>query len=259
MPELPDLQIFRKNLAKKLVGKKLHKITIRNQRKLKVSPAKLKKAVEGEKLTAIERIGKELHFCFSNDQVLGLHLMLRGDLHFFDEKNTAKFTIVELLFDGDVGLAMTDYQGQATPTLNPEARDAPDALSSALNLKYLKKLLSDSKAVVKNVLLDQHAIRGIGNAYADEILWHAKISPFSISNKIPTNAVSQLLKSIKSVLKKAEQSIVKTHPDIISGEVRDFMLVHHAKKERSPGGSAIQVKKNGSRKTYYTDEQVLYS
>jgi formamidopyrimidine-DNA glycosylase len=73
----------------------------------------------------------------------------------------------------------------------------------------LKERLAKSKAVVKSALLDQHIIRGIGNAYADEILWDAGISPFSISNKIPDAEIKALLKSIKSVLQRAEKSIIK--------------------------------------------------
>lgn len=258
MPELPDLQVFKKNLSKKLVGKTLEKITVRNKKKLKVSEVSMKKALEGEKLVSVERIGKELHFGFKNGDVLALHLMLRGDLHYFHKNNEERFTIIELLFKDGTGLAMTDFQGQATPTLNPEERETPDALSSEFNLRYLRDLLSKSKAAVKNVLLDQNAIRGIGNAYADEILWDARISPFSISNQVPDAAVKKLLKSIKSVLTKAEKSITKTHPDIISGEVRDFMLIHNPKKEKSPTGGAILISKKGARKTYYTEEQELY-
>jgi formamidopyrimidine-DNA glycosylase len=83
--------------------------------------------------------------------------------------------------------------------------------------------------------MDQHVIRGIGNAYADEILWDAGISPFSISNKIPGKKIDALVKSIKSVLKEAEKEIVKRDPGIISGEVRDFLKIHNAKKTHSPG------------------------
>lgn len=256
MPELPDLQVFSKNLTKTFVGKALKKINVRNKKTLKVSPAQLKKSLEGQTLSAIKRVGKELHFEFDNGEVLALHLMLRGNLYKFKEKNIQKYTIIELLFDDDSGLAMTDFQGQATPTLNPEERDAPDALD--VDLKYLKERLSKSKAVIKNVLLDQHVIRGIGNAYADEILWEARISPFSVSNKIPEDGVKHLLKAIKSVLTKAEKSILKKNPDIITGEVRDFMLIHNSKKEHSPTGESIKVRASGARKTYYTDEQVNY-
>lgn len=258
MPELPDLQVFSKNLTKIFVGKTLKKISVPNIKKLNVSVTKLKSSLENQKLIAINRKGKELHFEFKNGNVLGLHLMLRGKLHQFEEKNTQKYAIIELVFADNSGLALTDFQGQATPTLNPEARKTPDALSKEVNLAFLKARLAKSKAVIKNVLLDQHIIRGIGNAYADEILWDAGISPFSISNKIPVDGIKALLKSIKNVLKKAEKSIIKSHPDIISGEIRDFMLIHNSKVKRSPTGASIKVKSAGARKTYYTNEQKLF-
>lgn len=75
---------------------------------------------------------------------------------------------------------------------------------------------------IKNLLLDQKVIRGIGNAYADEILWHARISPLSVCNKIPDEKIKAIAKSIKTVLHKAIKHICKSHPQIISGEVRDF-------------------------------------
>ena len=257
MPELPDLQVFSYNLNKKLAGKTLRKVTIVNEKKLKSSASAFKKALEKHKLKKIERVGKELHLEFDNNAVLGLHMMLRGQLHLFEKKNDQKYTIIELLFDDDTGLAMADYQGQATPTLNPEDRDAPDALSADVNYKFLKEQLQ-SKAAIKNILLDQNVIRGIGNAYADEILWDAGISPFSIASKIPDNKIKALAKSIKSVLKNAEKQIRKSDPDIISGEVRDFLDIHNSKKKESPTGAAIKHSTVGSRKTYYTEEQELF-
>jgi len=257
MPELPDLQAFSKNLNKQLAGKTLKKVSIVNKKKIKSPESKFKKELEKQKLKKIERVGKELHFQFSNGAVLGLHLMLRGQMYLFQGKNDHKYTIIELLFDDDTGLAMADYQGQAVPTLNPEERDAPDAMSDEANYSFLKKAL-DTKAGIKNVLLDQHVIRGIGNAYADEILWHAGISPFSISNKIPSNKIKALAKAIKSVLKNAEKQILKSNPDIISGEVRDFLDIHNSKKKESPTGGEIKHAVVGSRKTYYTEEQELF-
>jgi formamidopyrimidine-DNA glycosylase len=107
-------------------------------------------------------------------------------------------------------------------------------------------------------LLDQHNIRGIGNAYADEILWDAKISPFAVSNKIPEAAIKRLVKSIRSVLKDAEKQILKKDPDIISGEVRDFLPIHNSKKTHSPTGGKIISTTVNSRITYYTEEQELF-
>lgn len=80
-------------------------------------------------------------------------------------------------------------------------------------------------------MLDQQLIRGIGNAYADEILWDAGISPFSVSGKIPPGKISALAKSIRKVLKAAEKRIIKKHHGIIAGEVRDFLLIHNPDKK----------------------------
>lgn len=256
MPELPDLQVFSRNLTKKYRGKVLEQVNVESK-KLNVPLKELKEALEGQELTGVSRVGKELHFEFINGQVLGLHLMLHGQLKEFDKKNEYDFTIIDLLFDDASGLALTDFQKAAAPTLNPEDTGVPDALD--IDLEYLCKKLAATRTPIKTVLLNQHILRGIGNAYADEILWDAKLSPFSPSNKIPEAKVKGLLKSIKSVLEHAEKEIIKARPDIISGEVRDFLVVHQPRKKETTSGATIHQKEVGSRKTYYTDEQELFS
>ncbi len=66
------------------------------------------------------------------------------------------------------------------------------------------------KAAIKNVLLDQDIIRGIGNSYSDEILWRTRISPFSKANAIPDEKIKELATTIKKVLKEATEKILKT-------------------------------------------------
>ncbi len=255
MPELPDLQVFAKNLAKHFAGKKLEHVKVVNGAKLKDSQAALKKSLEGSKLSTVYRSGKELRFEFDNDEILGLHLMLNGELKLFDSKNDHRNTIVELLFSNNKGFAVTDWQGLANVKLNPIDKEGVDALE--VDLKYLEEMLQ-TRTVIKTLLMDQKKIRGIGNAYADEILYEAGISPFSKSNKIPRAKVKELAKAIRSVLHHAEKQILKKDPDLISGEVRDFLVIHNAKKKESPSGSAILTKMAGGRKTYYTNEQELY-
>jgi formamidopyrimidine-DNA glycosylase len=259
MPELPDLQVFSHNLDKKLAGKTIEQVKLVNTKKAKTSAKAFQQHLEGQQLAKVYREGKELRFKCKNDEILGMHLMLHGQLHLFTKKNDQKHTIIELLFSDASGLALTDYQGIATPSLNPEENEAPDALSKKLTVAYLAENLGATRSIVKNVLLDQKVIRGIGNAYADEILWDAGISPFSISNKIPTTAIKKLVRSITTVLKNAEKQIRKFHPDLISGEIRDFLLIHHSKKIQSPSGAAIQQKAAGGRKTYFTEEQELFN
>lgn len=258
MPELPDLNVFAKNLNKKLAGRKIEKVEVKNKSKLKVPVPELKKEIEGSRLKKIYREGKELHFQLSNGNVLGMHLMLHGNLYLPEEKNERKNTIVEIYFDNNEILVLTDYQGAATIALNPEAKHSPDALSGEVDYKFLKEKLSEKKTTIKAFLLDQNNIRGIGNAYADEILWKSKIHPESKCNKIPADKIKVLAKDIKSVLKDAEKQILKINPYIISGEERSFLKIHNSKKKESPHGKKIYNKILNSRITYYTGEQKLY-
>jgi formamidopyrimidine-DNA glycosylase len=257
MPELPDLQVFGRSLSEKLVGKRVQKIRAIYQKKLKTSEPVLRGCLEGATLTSIYRDGKELHFAFDNGHVLGLHMMLKGELHLFADTHEKKYPIIEMLFSDGSGLVMTDRQGQARAMLDPEPREAPDALSATVNYRFLKEKLAGSRAAIKKLLMDQEVIRGIGNAYADEILWDARISPLSVCNKIPQDAVKQLARSIPNVLTKAERAIVKAYPGITAGEIRDFMAVHSPDRAHSPTGARIHIHKAG-RTTYYTDEQKLY-
>lgn len=256
MPELPDLQVFAKNLNSIFKGKKLLELKIINGKKIKDNEAELNKSLAGGILKSVYRTGKELRFLFGNKTLLGMHLMLHGNLYIFDKKNENKFTVAEFYFNNK-GLALTDWQAIATVSLNPEERKGIDALSNDLNYHYLKSALQ-SKAKIKNLITDQNVIRGIGNAYADEILWEAKISPFSISSAISENKVHALEKAIKHVLKNAEDQILEKHPNIITGEIRDFLKIHTKEKDTSPGGAPIKVDKKAGRATYYTDEQELF-
>lgn len=112
--------------------------------------------------------------------------------------------------------------------------------------------------MAKAFLIDQSIVRGIGNAYADEILWQAKISPKSAVGKIPDYVIEELLASIKSVLTEAVEEIKKISPKIISGEVPGFLRIHHPDRSESPTGHRIIKQQVASKTTYFTAEQVLY-
>jgi formamidopyrimidine-DNA glycosylase len=257
MPELPDIEVFTRNLKKMFGRKTLSKIKLVNNKNIKDSQKDLAKALEGQKLIDVYRSGKEMRFLFSNGRILGLHLMLTGDLIPFNEKNERKSTKVELYFDKGNNLALTDRFKAAFIKLDPEDKEGIDALDPKLNYRFLKKALN-RKAAIKNVLLDQNVIRGIGNAYSDEILWQTGISPFSKAESIPDEKIIELAKNIKKVLKKATTKIYKNHPGLIHGEIRDFLEIHTKKKEKSPTGAKIRVADRGMLNTYYTDEQILY-
>jgi len=257
MPELPDIEVFSRNLKKLYFGKKLTRIKVVNNKNIPDSQKELSKILEGQKLKDVYRSGKEMRFLFSNGAIIGLHLMLTGDLIQFEGKNERKSTKVEFYFEDGKHLALTDRFKNAFIKINPEDKEGVDALDPKLNFKFLKKAL-DRKAAIKNILLDQHVIRGIGNAYSDEILWQTRISPFSKANAIPDEKIKELAKTIKKVLINATKKIDENYPGLIHGEIRDFLDIHTRKRQTSPTGAKIQIAARGMLRTYYTEEQVVY-
>lgn len=257
MPELPDVQIFSGNLKKLFTGKQLDKIILVNGKKLKDSQKDLSKTLEGFVLKDVYRSGKEFRFLFSNGEILGMHLMLTGDIFVFDKANAHKFTIVEMHFDDGTGIALTDRMRNANIKLNPVDKGGLDVFDKKFNLKYLTAILN-RKSKIKDLLIDQDFIRGIGNGYADEILWETKISPYSDPTAIPTEKLKELIKNIRGVMKRAINQISKKYPDIIQGEIKEFLKIHTRKKTESPTGYPIIIDNKSSRKTYYTKEQILY-
>lgn len=258
MPELPDLEVFSQHLTQKLKGKKLKDVQIPTRRfKTNVGLPELRKAIQGAVIRKIYREGKELYFKFNNKQKIAIHLMLHGRFYWLDKEGEKKNTLLILSFSNGKVLALSDFQFQAKLQLNPASVNVPDALSPKVNLAFWKERLQ-SRARVKNLLLDQKVIRGIGNAYADEILWAARISPFSIAGKIPDEKIRALEKAVPRMLKKGINEIKKRSRDIIGGELRDFLVIHNAKQSKSPTGAKIRVEKKG-RVTYYTNEQQLFT
>lgn len=258
MPELPDLQVISKNLSKTFSGEKLLKVTIHKTKKVTTPSEVLNNALGGCKVVSIDRDGKELIIKLDNGEKLALHLMREGQLSTTkDEKG--KHKIVELEFENDKYLVMSDFMKQATVVLGPESSSVPDALSDDFTLDYLVSRLTKKKSsTIKPFLVDQSNVKGIGNAYADEILWAAGISPKSKCGKITDDAVKTLHAKIGDVLHYAEQKIRERDPNLISGEIRDFLNVHTKTSTHSPTGAEIIKEKISGKSTYYTSEQKLY-
>lgn len=256
MAELPDLTVFADILSRKFAGKTVDEITITEARKLNVSAGSLKATLEDKKLDSVSREGKTIQFHFLGGEVLGLHLMLRGELVDLETDEAPRFQIMAMRFNNGKGFAVVDLQKQATLTFQPPPVTVPDALE--MDSKYFADLLSKKRTSIKTLLMDQKLVRGIGNSYADEILYHAGISPFSVAKSIPANHVNKLYKSINSVLNKAIKQIADANNDELRGELKDFMTVHSPKLKTTDKGEAIKTEKIGGRTTYYTDAQELY-
>jgi len=259
MPELPDLEAYSKNLEKRLSGKEVKEVLVFKPGKSNVSKKEINEALVGAKISAFKRDGKEIMILFDNSRVVGIHLMLEGGFEITTDINLVNFKMFAFCLD-DVFLIIYDPRGWAKIELDPNIPKSPDALSSDFSLEYFLDKLKEKKLKnIKALLIDQSIIRGIGNAYADEILWKARISPESKAGLIPRDAAIRLYNSIKTVLTKSIDEILKIKPDVINGEIRSFMRVHRKDRKESPNGYPILTKKIASKTTYFTEEQEIFS
>jgi formamidopyrimidine-DNA glycosylase len=257
MPELPDIEVFTENLQNIFAGKIVKSVKIHGGNNVTDSQGSFTRRLKGKILKRIFRSVKEMRIGFSDGTLVGLHLMLTGDLYEKEKGKVSKSAIATINFKDDTGLVLTDRMKNAFIKLDPEDKAGIDALSKSLNFTSLKKLLQ-RKAKIKGVLTNQKIIRGLGNSYSDEILWQARISPNSIAKAIPEAKVKELAVIIKRVLKKEIKNIRKSQKGKIRGEVKDFLQIHTKDKTTSPTEYPIIIEKHGMMKTYFTKEQVLY-
>lgn len=256
MPELPDLTVFAENLHRRLSGKRVGTLTCHSDKRLNVDPQELRTAVAGTVLEKVERWGKEVEFTFSKAR-LRVHLMLAGRFVMTEKPERLGDRVLTIVFEDGPALVVTDPKGMAKAALNPEPGGAPDALD--VSADYLrKKAAAKPRTLAKGFLIDQAVSRGIGNAYADEILWEARISPKAAVGRIPAEVMEKLAAAIRKMLTEATEKIRADHPEIIGGEIRDFLLVHNPARTQSPTGHPILKEKIASKTTYYTEEQILF-
>lgn len=261
MPELPDLCIYARNLRKRLLGREVAWAEVFNRKKVNVTPEAFKLATVGHTIQSIERDGKELFFAMSGGQVFSVHLMLCGRFSIvpMDQVHATFSKIVTLGLSGEEALIISDPRGLCRVTLNPPRTAVPDALSPAFSFAYFTKMIAKYPLMgIKAFLIDQKIVKGIGNAYVDEMLWRAKISPKSTCGKIPQEALEALYDAIGWVLDDAIEHLEDLTPDSIAGEERSFLRVHQPKKKFTDEGEAIQVEEIDKKRTYFTASQRMY-
>ena len=264
MPELPDLHVFAGNLKKRILNKTISSVTVYNTRKIDI-PGLFCEKLTGTNIRDIVRDGKELFFMLANENCFSVHLMLSGKFFVCDQNEMEKINskIVALNLVESQTFVVADYQMLCRITLNPKPPKTPDALSAAFTFEYFARTLKKNALKnIKAVLIDQNVVRGIGNAYVDEILWKADISPESVTGKIPEEKLKDLYEAIPFIFNDAIENIQKISPDIINGEERSFLRVHNRNKkytgEGDKIGDKIIVKTVATKTTYFTEKQKLY-
>jgi len=260
MPELPEVETIKNDLQKALIGKRITEVFIHNPKVIKEPPAdKFKKGIEGAVIRGVLRKAKVLIIELSNAKFLVCHLKMTGQLIYPGgnpkSRITFKFSDGKLLDFNDQRLfaevrLMDDWRKlKFIQGLGPEPFE--------VGLERFKKMLAARKTKIKPLLMDQTFISGIGNLYAAESLFRARINPQRQANTLSEREKELLFKEIKDVLTEAISHGGSSVDNYVRLSGRPGEYVAHHKvygKEGKPCpvcGSPVKRISLGGRGTYY--------
>lgn len=261
MPELPELEVLRDNLEKLIKGKTLTGLRI-------IKPYIQKTAVPGDlvgqKLTAVRRRGKYIVIDLGKHRFI-VHLMLAGRFKKLHEGKAPQKIAAAVMEFGNVGVQLVEdaklkrmsmWIVDAGTRVEDIKRLGPEPLTREFTADVLMELMSKTRERLKSFLVNQANIAGIGNAYSDEICWHARLSPFKPANKLTEEEVDRVYAAIREILPRAiEDARRLTGDGLVIDEKRPSLAVHRRKGEACPRcGSTVQWVSTSSRNTYYCPE-----
>jgi len=262
MPELPDIVVYIEALKKRILGQTLESVRIASPFLLRtVTP--LISSAEGQRVRELRRIGKRIAIGMENDVWLVLHLMIAGRLHW--KKRGAKVSPPRGLaaFDFANGtLLWTEAGSKKRASLHVVAGEAGlEALDPGgievleANLATFTKALTASNHTLKRALTDPRLFSGIGNAYSDEILFAAQLSPLAMTQKLKHEEIVRLYSATRESLTRwtdrLRQESGKDFPENVTA-FREGMAVHGRYKEVCLRcGSKVQRIRYASNETDY--------
>ncbi|WP_028061873.1 bifunctional DNA-formamidopyrimidine glycosylase/DNA-(apurinic or apyrimidinic site) lyase [Candidatus Solirubrobacter pratensis] len=264
MPELPEVETIRSHLAPHVEGRTLEAIEIRDPRWSRpLAPAELEDALRGRRVDRLSRRGKYLIWELEDDVYLLMHLRMTGAL-LLDPAEPSKHARV-LMTLGEHLLVFDDPRrfGTGELALGPEALEAffdarlgVEPLAREFTAEHLYALARASRAPIKAFLLDQKKIAGVGNIYADEALFRARIHPLRPANRITRAQAEALRDAVVASLMAGLAAKGATIDDFrdpygVSGTFQDQFLVHLREHEPCPNcGTPVRKLRAAGRGTY---------
>lgn len=229
MPELPEVETIKRQLQKAILGKKISKVEVFLPKLVKVPVAKFKKTVEGTVIKNIWRRAKLLGFNLSNGYSLVIHLKLTGQLIFIKHvtcNTRQKHTHLIYQFTDGSGLLHNDLirfgyvkliETHRLSDFFKKENLGPEPLEDFYIDDLMTMLQKKPKAKIKPLLMDQTFIAGIGNLYADEILFFAGVHPERKVASLKPKEIKKIYQGIQKILSEAikyQGSSVNTYLDI---------------------------------------------
>ena len=235
MPELPDLEVLKANLVPRAVGRTVRGIEVRSPAFLKTVQPPLS-TLEGSEVIGVERRGKYLIFVFQGDLRFVIHLMRWGWIwHGRSSYAPTRATLFRLSLDDrmDIRVIESGPQRLARGWLlfqddpGPLAELGLEPLAPEFTQEAFQRALAGKRRQLKKILVDQRLIAGIGNAYADEILFQARLSPFRYVHTLTAEEMARLHSAIPDTLRWAIGEIQRRLAgELFEKEIRDFLWVH---------------------------------
>lgn len=212
MPELPEVQAAIDQLRRRATGRIIVRLRLLHPAlRRRLSPARLR-SLPGARIERIERRGKHQLLHLADGRILHVHFRMNGDWEFGAAGDALpRFARAELALDDDTRIFLVDSRALGTIELHPAgaALDlglGPDAADSSWTAAQLGAALVTRRGAIKSALLDQTLVAGLGNIYAAEALWRARIDPRTPGNALTIPQVTSLRKAIAAVLKRATGS-----------------------------------------------------
>ena len=212
MPELPEVETVRRSIAPVLEGARLDEVEIRDPRLVRpFDPSIVANALIGERVGEVGRRGKYLIVGFESKRSLLIHLRMTGSLRHARHGALADdpYTRAVLRLDNGSDVAYRDVRrfgtwlllepGELDPYL--AERIGKEPLGTGLTARSLTDRLARRKAPLKAVVLDQRVFAGVGNIYADEALWWARLHPLRPANTLTPEELKALVRSIRRALR----------------------------------------------------------
>ena len=267
MPELPEVETIRRNLAPHVEGRTLERLEILDARWSRpLAPRELADALEGRRIERLGRRGKYLIWELEDEAYLLVHLRMTGNLLIDPDEPAHNRVWFEL---GDHRLAFTDPRrfGTGELALGEDGLDAflaqrlgVEPLDGGFTPEHLYALARTSRAPIKAFLLDQKRIAGVGNIYADEALFRARIHPLRPANRLTRAQCAALRDAVVASLEAGIAAKGATIDDFrdpygVSGTFQNEFLIHLREGEGCPNcGRPIRKLRAAGRGTYVCEK-----
>jgi formamidopyrimidine-DNA glycosylase len=268
MPELPEVESVRRQLAPALVGRRFERVSIDDSRLVRpYEPAEVAAELEGELVAAVERRGKYLVVRFESGRVLLIHLRMTGSLLHAPagslQDDPHRRAVVRLEDGSDVayrdvrrfGTWLLLEPGEAEPYLGARVGDEP--LDTLFTAARLGERLAGRRTSLKAALLDQRTVAGIGNIYADEALWRARLNPLRPAAGLDRAELRRLHRAIRAALEHGlarQGSTLRDYrlPDGSAGSMQNEFHVYGRRDEPCDRcGTAISRTQVAGRTTWF--------